>query len=314
LANQEKGLIFDIQGHSVHDGPGTRTLIFLSGCPLRCAWCANPEGMLIRQRLMFKPQYCKECPRRCVEACPQGAVKPLDQANPLVELDMDKCDQCETRECMKACYTNTLQLSGQWRTVDEVMKILQRDRNYWGSKGGLSLSGGEPLGQIEFVAKLLKRCNESYISVCVETSGCIPRKNIEAVMPYVQWFFIDVKNMDSERHKAGTGVGNELILSNIEWIAQSGWKGRLFLRMPVIPGFNDSAENALATAKFMNKCGLKEINLLPFHRLGASKHEQLGMDYAFGDRQAMKPDELKPLAAIYAEQGVQCYLGSDTPF
>jgi pyruvate formate lyase activating enzyme len=314
MAGAEKGLIFDIQGHSVHDGPGTRTLIFLSGCPLRCAWCANPEGQQMRQRLMFRARLCKACPRRCVSACPRQAVHPREEAQPLIESDFNQCLSCDSRECVQVCYTGALQVSGRWYTVDELMKIIDRDRNYWGPKGGITLSGGEPLAQSAFVTELLRRCNDAYITASVETSGHVPRESIEALLPRVEWLFIDVKHMDRERHLAGTGVGNEIILGNIEWIARSGWRGRLLLRMPVIPGFNDSLENAQATAAFMKHCSLSEINLLPFHRLGASKHEQLGTDYAFKDQPATTPEDLLALAAVYSERGLTCYLGSDTPF
>jgi glycyl-radical enzyme activating protein len=312
--DKQKGLIFDIQGHSVHDGPGTRTLIFLSGCPLRCTWCANPEGLKYRQRLMHKEQFCKGCPRRCVDACPQGAVQSIEDGPALVSFDRSKCDLCQTRECIGVCYMRALQLSGKFYSVDEIMAILNRDRYYWGPKGGVSLSGGDPLMQGKFVTELLRRCNEAYINVCIETTANIPRRTLEAVAPYVQWFFIDVKNMDSKRHRQFTGVGNETILANIRWLASSNWGGRILLRMPVIPGFNDSDENAQATAAFMKSCGLNEINLLPFHRLGASKYKQLGLDHAFEDQPAKTPEDLKPLAEVYQAQGLTCYIGSNTPF
>jgi len=140
------------------------------------------------------------------------------------------------------------------------------------------------------------------------------RPVLEEVAQYVQWFFIDVKHMDPERHREGTGVDNRLILDNIRWLCGSGWRGRLMLRVPVIPGFNDTEQNAEATLNFLQECGLTEINLLPFHRLGASKHSQLGLHYAFEEQPAMKPEELEALATIYRRAGVQCYLGSATPF
>jgi pyruvate formate lyase activating enzyme len=314
MKSSEKALIFDIQGHSVHDGPGTRTLIFFSGCPLRCRWCANPEGLSMRVRRMVKTRFCKSCPRRCIEACPHQAIRPNEGTGPLVVFDRPKCLACSTRDCVSVCYTGALQRSGRWHSVDELMKVVRRDSNYWGPKGGITISGGEPLAQIAFVKEFLRNCHESYISVCVETSAQVPRSSIEAVMPYVQWFFIDVKHMNPETHRAGTGVGNENILANIEWIAKSDWKGRLLLRMPVIPGFNNSIENARDTASFMQLCGLNEINLLPFHRLGASKHEQLGAEYPYNDQPALKPSDLVPLASVYREQGLKCYLGSDTPW
>ena len=263
---------------------------------------------------MFKEQFCKGCPRRCVAVCSQGAVHAIEDGQGLVSFDRAKCDLCQSRECIGVCYMRALQLSGRYYTVDEIMAILNRDRHYWGPKGGVSLSGGDPLMQGEFVLELLQRCNEAYINACIETTGNVPRRTLEAVAPYVQWFFIDVKHLDPERHIEGTCVDNAIILDNIRWLAGSGWGGRLLLRMPVIPGFNDSLENAQATAAFMRSCGLSEINLLPFHRLGASKYRQLGLDYAFDDRPATKPEELKPLAEVYEAQGLKCYVGSNTPF
>jgi pyruvate formate lyase activating enzyme len=310
----ETGLIFDIQGYSVHDGPGTRTLIFLNGCPLRCTWCANPEGQKIRQCLMYKPQFCKSCPLRCVDSCPAHAVTRSSGENGLVQFDRSLCDLCGSMECLKSCYMRALQRSGKWYGVEEVMAILGRDRDYWGPKGGVTLSGGEPLMQNQFATALLRRCHESFIDTCVETSGHVSRKVLQEVAQYVQWFFIDVKHMDPARHRDGTGVGNQTILDNIRWLCSNQWSGRLLLRMPVIPGFNDTEQNAEATLAFLKECGLNEINLLPFHRLGASKHSQLGSRYEFEEQAAMKPEELEPLAAIYRRAGVQCYLGSDTPF
>jgi pyruvate formate lyase activating enzyme len=248
---------------------------------------------------MVKTRFCKSCPRRCIEACPHQAIRPHDGPEPpLVLFERPKRLACTTRDCVSVCYAGALQRSGRWYSVDDLMKVVSRDSNYWGPKGGITISGGEPLGQIAFV------------SVCVETSAQIPRANIEAVMPYVQWFFVDVKHMNSETHRAGT----ENILANIEWIAKSDWKGNLLLRMPVIPGLNNSVENARETASFMQLCGLNEINLLPFHRLGASKHEQLGLEYPYNDQPALKPSDLVPLAAIYREHALKCYLGSDTPY
>jgi pyruvate formate lyase activating enzyme len=168
--------------------------------------------------------------------------------------------------------------------------------------------------QKHFVMELLRRCHEAYIGACVETSAYVQRQTLEAVAPYVQWFFIDVKHMDPQRHIAGTGVDNGTILDNIRWLAGSGWQGRVLLRTPVIPGYNDSLENALATASFMKECGLEEINLLPFHRLGASKHRQLGMEYRFETLPATKLEDLRPLAEVYGGEGVTCYLGAETPF
>jgi pyruvate formate lyase activating enzyme len=313
-SGQTRGLIFDIQGHSVHDGPGGRTLVFLSGCALRCAWCSNPEGQLRRQRLMFKARLCRNCPFRCVEACLKGAVQRSQHNGLPVTFDRKLCDSCDTMDCVKVCYTQALQPSGRWYTVDELMHVLHRDRFYWGPQGGVSLGGGEPLLQRDFVLNVLERCHDAYISVCLETSAYVPREVLEAAVPHVQWLFIDIKHMDSARHAAGTGVTNELILDNIRWLKSSAWPGRVVIRMAVIPGFNDTMENAQATAEFMNQTGLKEMNLLPFHRLGASKYEQLGICYGYAEQAAMSPESLEPITAVFRGKGITCYLGPDTPF
>lgn len=236
-----KGLIFDIQGHSIHDGPGTRTLVFFSGCPLHCSWCSNPEGLMLRQRLMYKSRFCKNCPGRCITACPVGAARPSADGGPAVVFDRRQCDCCETMDCIEVCYTGALQPSGKWYTVDELMRVFSRDRCYWGPQGGITLTGGEPLMQKEFVLDLLERCHTAYIAACVETSAYVPRTVLRAALPYIDWLFIDIKHMDSARHLEGTGVSNQLILDNIRWIATADWPGRMVLRMPVVPGFNDSS-------------------------------------------------------------------------
>lgn len=315
IGDQHRGLIFDIQAYSVHDGPGMRTTIFLNGCPLRCSWCANPEGQKLEQTITYKEIFCKNCPRRCIAACPRHAVTAEESGAGLVHFDRASCDYCAAMECIEVCYLRALQLSGKWWTIDELMKRLERERSCWGNEGGITLSGGGPLLQREFAVELLRRCADAYIGACVETCGHIQLATLEATAPHVHWFFVDIKHMAPDRHRDGAGVKNDLILSNIRWLADPAhWNGKLILRMPVIPGFNDSEENAHQTIAFMKEIGKSEINLLPFHRLGASKHKQLGTEYAYEDMPATHPDMLESLARIYRAEGVTCYLGSDTPF
>ncbi len=312
---ETKGLIFDIQGHSIHDGPGTRTVIFMSGCPLRCKWCCNPEGQLLHSRLLYKVDLCRNCSSNCVEACPQGAARlSADNTGSPILFDRSKCDRCDSLECVKVCYRQALQASGKWYTVDELMRLLNRDRCYWGTSGGVTLSGGEPLLQHDFMLNLLQCCHAAYISAGVETNGYVPQSALQSILPFVQWLFIDLKHMDSAKHVEGTGVPNELILDNIRWIQSSGWPGRMIIRSPLIPGYNDTAENAQATASFLTQVGLTEINVLPFHRLGASKYEQLGMPYDYAGQGLQSPTILESLAQVYRAQGITCYVGAETPF
>ncbi len=313
-AGETRGLIFDIQGHSLHDGPGTRTLVFLSGCPLRCKWCSNPEGLGLRRRLMYKPRLCKGCPGRCLPVCPAVAVARPEHGDLPVVFDRKQCDCCDTLDCMRVCFTGALETSGKWYTVDQLMRVFNRDRCYWGLHGGVTLTGGEPLLQEEFALELLARCHRDYIDTCVETSAYVSRDLLQAALPYIQWLFVDLKHMDSDQHLEATGVDNQSILDNIRWIATSGWPGRMVVRMPVVPGFNDGIANAQATAALLSEVGQSEINLLPFHRLGTSKYEQLGMTYAYADLTAPDQESLESLALVYRQQGIACHLGSDTPF
>ena len=308
------GLIFDIQGHSVHDGPGTRTVIFMCGCPLRCRWCANPEGQSLRPQLMYKAQLCKNCPSRCIDGCPNGAAQRSSEGDSPVVFDRAACDRCESMDCIKVCYMQAIQPSSRWYTIEDLMLLLNRDRSYWGRQGGVTLSGGEPLLQRNFVTPLLERCRDAYISVCLETNAYVARSVLECVLPLVQWLFIDIKHMDSTKHAEGTGIPNDLILGNIRWIRSAGWPGRIIIRTPIIPGYNDTTDNANCTANFLKLIGLNEINLLPFHRLGAAKYEQLGMTYAYAQQPALPLEALEPLAEVYRVQGIRCYLGPDTPF
>ncbi len=247
-------------------------------------------------------------------ACTMQAARPSSSDSNSPVFDRQQCDHCETMDCIELCYSGALQPSGRWYTVDEVMRVFNRDQSYWGAQGGITLTGGEPLMQEEFVLELLERCHDAYMTVCVETSGYVRRNLLQAILPHTEWLFIDIKHMDSSKHLEGTGVPNELILENIRWIANSGWPGRMVLRMPVIPGFNDSVANAQASAAFLGEIGQSEINLLPFHRLGASKYEQLGMTYTYAEQPAVAQETLESLATVYRQRAITCHLGADTPF
>ncbi len=313
-ASDPRGLIFDIQGHSITDGPGTRTLVFMSGCPLRCKWCSNPEGLLLRPRLMYRAQLCNRCPIRCVEACPKGAARPSGRLAPPVLFNRDVCDSCDNMECLKVCYRQALQPSGNWYTVGELMRVFKRDCSYWGQEGGITFTGGEPLLQKDFLMEVLQSCTDACISACVETNAYVPWPVLNSVLPIIDWLFIDIKHMDSARHADATGVPNEPILENIRHVASTAKRPRTVIRVPVIPGFNDMVENMEATARFVKEVGLSEINLLPFHRLGASKYTQLGLTYDYAETAIQPVENLDLLAAACVNQGVSCYLGADTPF
>ncbi|HBJ1648187.1 4-hydroxyphenylacetate decarboxylase activase [Clostridium botulinum] len=312
--DKNKGLIFDIQSYSVHDGPGCRTTCFFSGCFLKCEWCANPESWTKKEKIMFAEGKCKHdqgC-NRCEKACEKKAISFKDDNS--LNVDWKVCENCTSFECAKVCYNEALRICGKNYTVDSLLKILNRDRQFWGSNGGVTFSGGEPFYQSEFLISTLKKCKEMYINTAIETTAFVDTNTFLEGMKYVDFAFIDIKHMDREKHKEKTGAYNDLILKNIKELINSNWQGRLVVRMPVIRDFNDTVENAMATADFMNDLGIYEINLLPFHRMGDSKWTQLGKKYSYSNDEPTSEDKLDELQDIYLDRKIACYIGSETSF
>jgi pyruvate formate lyase activating enzyme len=200
-------------------------------------------------------------------------------------------------------------------SVDDVMRVLTRDMRDWGSGGGVTFTGGEPLMQSDFLIEVLKRCHEKMIHTAIETSGFTSTERFLDVFSLLDFAFVDVKNMDEEAHRWGTGVSNEQVLTNIAALAHSDrWHGRLVLRQPTIAGYNDSDENAEKLIDFMNENDLFEINLLKFHRLGQTKWEQLGLTYEYADKGDMSDERMSELQDMYLDAGIACYIGDNTPF
>ncbi len=313
---ENKGLIFDIQSFSVHDGPGCRTNVFFTGCPLQCQWCANPESWVLKKHIMFSERVCKwgkGC-KACDGKCPYNSISFDTSGKPSITWDI--CKDCETFDCTLICPNNALKQCVKELSIDDLMKILRRDFSNWGPDGGVTFSGGEPLMQHKYLIEILKRCKKMQIHTAIETSGFTSEEIFLEVMKYIHFAFVDVKNMDDEMHRVGTGVSNKQILSNISALKKSGWKGRLVLRTPIIGGYNDSIENAKKCIEFMNDNDLYEINLLKFHRLGSSKWDQLGRDYMYntvgtGD---VTEEQLSKLQEIYLDNKIACYIADNTPF
>jgi len=305
------GLLFDIQGFSVFDGPGCRTVIFLKGCPLRCGWCSNPESVLSLPEIMY---YQSECLRDyfCFDSCPYHAIS-VNSQNGFISIDRTKCFRCNSVNCVKACPHQALRQVGYYITVEKLMKKIQRDRQYWGAGGGITLSGGEPLFQAEFAIEILKRCYDSYIHTALETCGYVPYKVYEGALNYIDWLFFDIKHINSQIHQYGTGVPNELILENATKIATQR-NFRMIIRKTIVPGFNDSSENIAATAEFMRRIGLEEINILPLHHLGFSKYESLEKKYSYLNIKPPSVEKMAEIKKIFEAYSIKCYIGSYTPF
>jgi pyruvate formate lyase activating enzyme len=217
-------------------------------------------------------------------------------------------------DCVKACLNEAMQIAGRFYTVDELMQILIRDQGFWGSQGGVTFGGGEPLYQSEFLLAALSQCRSNYMHTTVETSAYTQTSVLTEVLKWTDAMFIDIKHIDSAVHRFGTGADNELILKNIEEVAFCGWDGRLIIRIPIVPGYNDTVENLRTTAAFIEKLRLKEVNLLPFHRLAHSKYKQLGLNYGYAQVLSPSQEALWSYKRIFENAGLQCYIGSEIPF
>jgi pyruvate formate lyase activating enzyme len=277
------GKIYDIQGFSLQDGPGIRTTVFLKGCPLRCPWCHSPESQEFSSQLSWMSIKCigvEKC-GKCLDACPQKAIspgkwiqQPTQEQIQHIHIDRSICNNCG--DCTKACIYKALYLCGEDYTVEELIKRVSRDIPFYEqSGGGVTVSGGEPLAQPEFTRQFLKALDECGIHTALDTTGSVPFKVIESVLPYTDLFLYDLKHMDSAQHNIATGVPNELILENARKIAEAG--GAIQIRLPLIPHFNDSEENIRKTGLFCKSLGNAAtlIQLLPYHNLGVIKYQRI---------------------------------------
>ena len=293
-------MVTNIQGYSIHDGPGIRTVVFLKGCPLRCKWCANPENLEGGVQIGFIANLCKGC-GRCAKTCPNGAILP----GPEQRIDREKCARCG--KCVKACYYDALVSYGEERTVEDVFDKVRRDKMFYESSGGgVTVSGGEPLTHPQFVAELFTLCHTDGINTCVETCGCVPREAFELVAPLTDYFYFDLKIMDPQKHQQYTGMDNRQIHENARYLAAQG--ASILFRQPIIPGVNSGEDNIRATAEFIHSLGREDIaiQLMPYHRMGTSKYAALDTPYELEEIQIMPAEEIDAIEALYKELSVQC--------
>lgn len=304
-----KAYIFDIQGLSVHDGPGCRTLVFMQGCTLNCNWCSNPEGINSKPSLLYNVDKCR-LDGNCIKDCTYDAIAIVDGK---LIIDRDFCVKCDDHPCLDNCYTKALSISAKEMTLDSLLKVIKRDSQFWGQNGGVTLSGGEPLLQIDFVEEFLRQCHDMYIHTAVETCGNLPWDNFKRAIPFLDWIFIDLKHPDSVRHKSMTGAGNEKILSNVVNLSNK-FDGRLIVRIPVIPGFNDTDDSLAGYISFFQKNKIKEVNLLPLHHLGREKYKLVDKKYTMSTLETPSVERMKQIQDRFEMEGITCYTGNSTPF
>lgn len=293
---ERKARIFNAQKYSIYDGPGVRTLIFFKGCPLRCQWCSNPEGLERKYQVMYKEDLCIHC-GSCIPVCPvqihhfQGELEPRHKVNRTID-----CVGC--RKCEAVCPKQALSVVGSDKTISEVMEIIQQDALFYlSSGGGVTLGGGEVTMQPEFATNLLTECKRLGIHTAIETSGYANMDSLLKMAQFIDLFLFDLKHIDSDRHYELTGVRNERILDNLAEIIRRGYQVKV--RMPLIRGLNDSEETIRRTMEFLQAFKIYKnfqgIDLLPYHKLGINKYKQLDMTYAITEDLSFTETELDKL-------------------
>jgi pyruvate formate lyase activating enzyme len=299
----DKGLIFNIQKFSVHDGPGIRTTVFLKGCPLKCAWCSNPESQSFHPELLARDVNCTRC-GACVRACPQGAIGITKKAGRII--DRQRCDQCLL--CVQSCLYDSLRQCGNYMAVPDVLEEVLQDRLFYkNSGGGVTLSGGEPLSQRGFTKKLLEACKKEGLHTALETTGIASWDDMEGLLAFVDLILYDIKHLHSARHEKATGIPNLLILENLRRAAS---QCQIWLRIPLIAGFNDSEKHIRSLALLGNEVGAKKISLLPYHEGGRTKSDQLGKVYAYPEGKAPGQKHIRKLQRVIEEAGLIVSVGN----
>jgi len=285
-------MIFNIQRYAIHDGPGIRTTVFLKGCPLKCFWCQNPESQRRQPEIFLNKDDCSLC-GMCVSVCPTGASSLLEGSS---TIDRNKCKGCG--KCTEVCPNEARRLVGKLVTVNEVMQEVLRDRKFYqNSGGGVTLSGGEPATQPEFALALLQSCKHEGLHTILDTCGHAPWVTLEKLLKYTDLVLYDIKHVDPVKHREAMGVSNKLILENARRIA--GHKA-VRIRVPLVPGFNDSVEDIRAIVKFArSELGAVDIDLLPYNNLAGSKYARLERDYVHLEGKG--EEDVKGLEAIISQ-------------
>jgi pyruvate formate lyase activating enzyme len=287
-----EGTVFDVQRYSLDDGPGLRTAVFLKGCPMRCTWCSNPESQRVTPELLLFATSCLAC-GACIDTCASEARALADDR---IEWDRELCTRCGG--CARICPAQATVWSGSRRTAGDVLREVLRDAAFYEGGGGLTLTGGEPLLQPAFAEALLRLAKAEHLDTAIETTGNAPWETLESLQPYVDSWLFDLKHMDSHTHHKWTGLGNELILSNLRRLAALG--APIQVRMPLIPGVNLTDDNLRRTAEFVAQLGaaVQSLDLLPYHKLSKAKYEALGRGAKWWDADSIPDDQVESAADL----------------
>lgn len=296
----QTGVIFNIQKFSINDGPGIRTVVFFKGCPLHCKWCANPESQLAKIQILWDKKKCLHC-HHCLEIC---LVKAISLKDDNIFIDTNKCTLC--KQCINTCPQKALTSEGEIKTVQQVLDIVLQDEVFYEeSDGGITLSGGEFLMQTQFAEELLIAAKEKNLHTCCETTGfCTPEK-FQHIIQYIDYILFDLKHWDSQKHLEGTGVDNKLILANMKYAISMG--KTVLPRIPVIPKFNDSLEDAKKFCEVLHDVGSNQCQLLPFHQFGENKYHLLNKKYAYENQPALHREDLQDYLQIFLDNDIHAF-------
>ena len=293
-----KGLVFNVQKFSLHDGPGIRTIVFLKGCPLACMWCSNPEGRSSSIELIQSCDRCigtDECDR-CVAVCLEQAISKGEDGK--ITIDRSRCDSCG--DCASVCPPEALEISGDWMGVDDVLRVVEEDDAFYArSGGGLTLSGGEPLAQGAFALALLRAAKSRGIDTAIETSGLCKWNTLREAARLTNRIFFDIKCLDADKHERVTGVRNDKILDNFRRLRAELPEVEVVVRTPVIPGVNDDKSDIEAIADFIRDAGgASGYELLPYHGFGEPKYEKLGKHYRLSHLRPPSSEQMQELERV----------------
>lgn len=294
------GSIADIEKYTVNDGPGIRTTVFFKGCPLYCEWCSNPETISIEDDLYFKKSKCTEC-MNCINVCEVKAIKYRRG----IRINREKCNKCF--KCCEICLDKALVKVGFKVKIEELTEILLKDIAFYENEGGVTFSGGEPMLQAEFLLEILKKCKENKLHVVLDTSGYAKSDYVKSIVKYVDLTLLDIKHMNDDKHKDGTGVSNRIILENAKIFAKNT---NTRISVPIIPGFNDDELNLKRTAEFAISLNVKNVDVILFHDYGEQKYNYLGKPSLFNKyKNIYNKNHINNILQIFNERSIHTTLG-----
>jgi pyruvate formate lyase activating enzyme len=302
---EDRGVVFNIQRFSIHDGPGIRTTIFLKGCPLRCEWCSNPESIRLSPEIITRDIKCIRC-GKCIEACPQQAITLAEDTR---IIQWEKCNYC--MKCAEVCPSGAIEAVGRYMTVAEVIDTVGRDASYYRrTGGGMTLSGGEPLLQWQFTLKLLQEAKRRGFHTTLDTSGYADWEVLDEVLNYTDLVLYDVKHLDSERCREATGVPNEQILGNLRKTVGKA-ATMVWVRYPVIPQFNDTDEEIEELCRFVlaEVPSVEKLSLLPYHKFAETKYSAIGREYPYKGIPLLTEERIGDFKRIAVSHGLMVDVG-----